>query len=252
MLFFLRKFIEALSLPLGISVFLILAGVVFRRRKVAIAGVMVLLVFSLPDWGRLMLAPLERAYPAKTVGAAPQADAIVVLSGGIVRGRSAPGVQWGEAINRYYGGYDLASAGKAKLLVFSAGDVDDDSISQGAVMRDTAIHNGIAPERIFVTKSVQTTEDEARAVSQIPDVHSILLVTSAYHMPRAVLIFRAHGLNVSPFPTDQRVLRRKRVNPLEFVPDVKGLQTSETAMREYYGLAVYEALYFFRPLGKLQ
>jgi len=242
MLFFLRKFIEALLLPIGFSGLLIVAGVVFRRRWIAIAGVITLYVFSTQFTSELMMQPLERTYEPKAVADSPTADAIVVLNGGIVRGTTASGVQWGESANRYFAAVDLAVAGKARVLVISAGITP----REGAILRETAIRQGIQPERIIVTPRVFTTEDEARAVSEIPGIHSILLVTSAFHMPRAAMLFRASGLDVSPFPTDERVLGRQHLRPSEFIPDSAPLQDSERAMREYYGLAVYRMTLPFR------
>jgi len=242
MLFFLRKFIEALLLPVGLSGLLIVAGVVFRRRWIAIAGVITLYVFSMQFTARLMMQPLERTYEPKAVADSPTADAIVVLNGGIVRGTTASGVQWGESANRYFAAVDLAVATKARFFIISAGIYP----REGVILRQTAIRQGIQPERIIVTPRVLTTEDEARAVSGISGIHSILLVTSALHMPRAAMLFRARGLDVSPFPTDERVLGRQRFSLDLFVPSAAPLQESEAAMREYYGLAVYRMVLPFQ------
>lgn len=243
MLFFLRKLIEALLLPIGISALLTIASVVFRRRWVAIAGVAALCAFSTQFVGRLMIQPLERVYAPIAVAAAPNADAIVVLSGSILRGVAAPGVQWGESANRFFAGIDLAIAGKARVIVISAGMFP----AEGVVLQQTAIRDGVPPERIIVTPRVLTTEEEARAVSKIPAIHSILLVTSAFHMPRAVLLFRTRGLDVTPFPTDERVLGTWTWTSAEFIPGSAGVRESENAMREYYGLALYRTVLFFRP-----
>ncbi len=245
MVFFLRKLIEALFLPVGISIFLIIAGAALRRRRLAIAAAVILYFFSTNFIGRLLLQPLERFYTPMTVEAAPNVDAIVVLSGGVVRGVNAPGVDWGESVNRYLGGFDLAKAGKAKLLIFTGANTGAGGATQGAIMRDVAIRDGIQPDRIIVTPKVLTTEDEARAVEKMQDIHSILLVTSGFHMPRAAMLFRERGLNVSPFPTDQRVLGKWHSEPDAFIPDVSGLRLSEGALREYYGLTIYRLIGLF-------
>jgi uncharacterized SAM-binding protein YcdF (DUF218 family) len=242
--FFLRKIVEALLLPIGISGLLTIAGVVFRRRWIAIVGVATLYAFSTQAVAKLMMRPLERVYEPMTVAAAPEADAIVVLSGGILRGVAPPGVQWGESANRYFAGIDLALADKAKIIIISTGS----SLPEGALLRQIAILRGVTPQRIILTPRVLTTAEEARAVSEIPGIHSILLVTSASHMPRAVLLFRSHRLDVSPFPTDGRVLGGGRMAAwAKFTPDSEALRESELAMREYYGLAVYRTGFFFRP-----
>lgn len=233
-------------MPIGISAFLTIAGVVLRRRWLAVVGVVTLLTFSMQPVSRLMMRPLEGVYRPTTVASAPDADAIVILSGGILRGVAAPGVQWGESANRFFSGVDLARAGKAKLVIISSGSLR----MEGAILRQTAIRDGIPPERIIVTPLVYTTEDESRAVSQISGVHSILLVTSAAHMPRAVLLFRAHGLDVTPFPTDERVLGAQIPTSTEFIPGSGPLRESESAMREYFGMAIYRTILFFQPMSR--
>lgn len=243
MLFFLRKLIEALLLPIGFSALLVLAGVILRRRWLAVVGVITLYTFSTEVAGRLMMRPLERVYSPMTVAAAPHADAIVVLNGDIVKGVTAPGVQWGRSANRFFSARDLALAQKANVIVISAGL----HRFEGTTMRQTAILDGISPDRIVLTPAVATTEEEALAVSAIPGIHSILLVTSAFHMPRAVLLFRARGLEVIPFPTAQRVIGRRPMDLSEFIPRPSSLESSEDALREYYGLAVYRAIFSFRP-----
>jgi uncharacterized SAM-binding protein YcdF (DUF218 family) len=250
MLFFLRRLAEAMLLPIGLSGMLVIAGIAVRRRSIAAIGIIALYLFSTPIADRLLTQTLERVYRPEEVAAAPNADAIVVLSGGIVRGVAASGVQWGDSANRYFSGFDLLVAAKAKFIVFTTAPTDDSrNPNQGAILRQVAIRHGIRPESIILTPRVLTTEDEARAVSAIPGLHSVLLVTSAFHMPRAALLFRARGLNVLPFPTDQRVLGSLELNLLSLIPGAAHLHGSEQALREYYGLAVYHVLLFFRPMS---
>jgi uncharacterized SAM-binding protein YcdF (DUF218 family) len=252
MLFFLRKLIEALLLPIGICGCLTITGIVLRRRWVVVAGFVTLYIFSTAIFSRLLMEPLEGFYAPHTVTSAPDADLIVVLSGGVVRGITAPGVQWGETSNRYFAGFDLAMAGKARRIVFSAGVPESGPApGQGTIMRQVAIAHGIDPERIIVTPPVFTTEDEAREISKIPGIHSVLLVTSAFHMPRAVMLFRARGLDVNPFPTDELVLGRMAPTLFILIPGAVHLQRSEAALREYYGLVVYRIGLFLRPPARI-
>lgn len=241
MLFFIRKLIEALLLPFGVSAVLIVAAVFLRRRWLALAGVVILVIFSSGPVSILLLRPLEQVYPPMTVGDAPHVDAIVVLSGGILRGKSAAGVQWDKSSNRFFSGIDLALARKANLLIISTGVAP----RQGLTLRQVAIRGGVAADRITLTPLVSTTEAEARAVADIPGIHSILLVTSAFHMPRAVLLFRDRGFDVTPFPTDERVLKPAVVRATDLIPDPAATENSEAALREYYGLAVYRTLLLF-------
>lgn len=232
-------------LPLGLSLVLMLAGIVLRRRWLSILGVAILYAFSIPITAVRLFGSLENDHPSQTVASAPQADAIVVLSGRLFRGVTAAGAQFGEGANRYFAGADLALAGKAKLLVFTAASADDSAgPSQGAIAKEVAAAHGVAPDRIFVTTRVLTTDDEARAVSRLGKIHSVLLVTSAFHMSRAALLFRAQGLTVIPFPTDTRSFGMRGLRLQQFIPGGPSLRDSETALKEYYGLAFYLIRYW--------
>ncbi len=242
MLFFLRKLAEAMMLPIGFCGLLIVVAVVLRRRLIALAAVVLICGLSTDMAGLSLLRPLEHVYKAMPVAEAPQADAIVVLAGNQIRGVNPVGLQWGSDANRFFTGVDLARAQKARLLIISRGERPN----VGRILQQAAVRDGIPGERIVLTRVVLTTEDEARAVSEIPGIHSILLVTSAFHMPRAVLLFRSRGFDVRPFPTDQRVPAEAQPDMNKFIPRAAGLFNSETALREYYGLLVYRAILLFR------
>lgn len=249
MLFFLRKLIEALLMPIGFFAAVCLAGALLRRRWLIFVAVPLLFCMSTGLVARLLLSPLEHTYPVESVSAAPTADAIVVLSGSIVRGVSSAGVQWGDNANRYFTGLALARANKAHYLVLSGGmPPTAHSIDQGMLLRQLSIQNGIPEDRILVTSHVLTTNEEARAVSALPAIHSILLVSSAFHMPRAAMLFRARKLEVFPFPTDNRVFNSD-ASRLSVLPESSNLRDSELALREYCGLAAYKTLLLFHPSG---
>jgi len=246
MAYFLRKMVEHLLLPIGICGLLTIAGLILRRRWMIVTGLIVLLAFStdLASW--LLTHSLENVYEPKTVSQCPTADAIVVLSGNIVRGITPPGVQYGDGANRFFAGLSLALAGKAKTIVFTGAPLNGGAETEGGILRQVAIQQGIAPERIVVTGQVLTTADEASAVSSIPGVRSIVLVTSAMHMPRAAMLLRATGLRVTPFPTDEHYLAGAPQFLFSLLPTADGLWQSDAALREYYGLAVYRILLLFR------
>jgi uncharacterized SAM-binding protein YcdF (DUF218 family) len=242
MAFFVRKLAEAILLPVGFCGLLTVVAVLLRRRWIALAAVAALCTLSTELAGVSLLRPLEHVYRSRPVADAPHADAIVVLAGSLIRGVSPAGLQWGSAANRFFTGVNLAKAQKARLLVISAG-IEPDS---GGLLRSAAELHGISRDRIVLTPTVLTTEDEARAISEIPHIHSILLVTSAFHMPRAALLFRSRGFDVITFPTDQRIPATYRIQPEALVPTAAGLDNTERALREYYGLLVYAAFPFLR------
>jgi uncharacterized SAM-binding protein YcdF (DUF218 family) len=67
----------------------------------------------------------------------------------------------------------------------------------------------------------------------------IILVTSAWHMPRAARLFRKAGVDFIPFPVDFQIDSNSSLTLLDFLPRAEGLQKTETALREWYGILFY-------------
>jgi len=86
-------------------------------------------------------------------------------------------------------------------LIFS-GTTPDDYLPHSKVMRTAAISLGIDSKRIFLIEGVRDTVDEARRIGAILNGQEFLLVTSAWHMPRAIGLCRKLGLKAIPVPTD--------------------------------------------------
>ena len=85
------------------------------------------------------------------------------------------------------------------------------------------------------------TGDEALAVAALLESRPFVLVTSAYHMPRAVRLMERAGARPIPAPTDQQVVRDERLRWSHFIPRASGLQSSEAALHEYVGLLALAA-----------
>jgi len=67
----------------------------------------------------------------------------------------------------------------------------------------------------------------------------VMLVTTAWHMPRSALLFRREGVECNFFPVDYRIQPNDRVGILDFIPKADALHNTETALREYYGYWFY-------------
>ena len=112
--------------------------------------------------------------------------------------------------------------------------------TEGAVLKEYAISNGIPSEKIFVTKAVENTADEAVAVKeQISPSKTIILVTSAYHMYRAKRLFQKQGFIVIPYKVDNKVSGNNQVTFMDFLPSTGNLGLTETGMREVIGRLFY-------------
>lgn len=173
------------------------------RRRLAIklfgAAALWFLVWSSPMTYRYLASGLEREFPVVKAEDAPKADAIVVLGGGM--GSNTNDYPYGEmwfSADRVWHGARLYKAGKS-TNVFVTCDADISLLTDLGVP-----HSAIDRE-----SSARNTEEEARYIAS-KDVKSVLLVTSAWHMRRAKLMFEkyAPGLEVIPAATDYEALVR--------------------------------------------
>lgn len=241
----LNRLLSLLVLPLGLSLGLLTWGIVRRRTMPAAVGLAILLASTQPFVGRAAIRSAEGWSERPALATIAPADAIVVLSSGRV---TAPGPdrhsEWGDA-NRFFGGLELHRAHKAPLLVFTgASGSGPGSQIEGNVLASYAREAGVSPERILVTGHVRNTADEARQVREMFAARGlgatrIVLVSSAFHMPRASAQFRREGFSVQPFPVDFAVAVDRRVSIVDFVPSVEALAQTERALREFYGRAFY-------------
>lgn len=243
---YLHKILPILLLPTGLILGLLLWGLTTRRKSPIWAALMLFGLCSLPVLSDRFVAAVEGHGQRLVPDAMPRADAIVVLSGMI---KIAPGPaaipEWGEASDRFWGGLDLYQAGKAPRLIFTGGWVPwrPDQHPEGEYLRDMALAQGIAPTAITVTDPVSNTAAEAEAIQALlGDQPTILLVTSAFHMPRAQGLFERVGCTVVPYPVDFYVNLSRPWSILDFLPNADAFQRTELAWRELVGRAYYGRL----------
>jgi uncharacterized SAM-binding protein YcdF (DUF218 family) len=184
---------------------------------------------------------------------APEADAIVVLSEGriVAQGKAASSERNGS--ERFFGGVELFKAGKAPLLVFTGGAspwTAPNAALEGDVLADHALAQGVPAGQIAKTPRVMDTADEAREVATLlhrrhsdqsrrVDHPRVLLVTSAFHMSRARLLFERAGMTVTPFPVDFKVSADRTSSVLDVLPNAGALALTELSMHEGYGRLFY-------------
>jgi len=150
-------------------------------------------------------------------------------------------IEWGDP-DMFFGGIALFKAGKAQKLIFT-GDkmpLDKAKKTEGEVLKEYALANGIPSEKIFVTKDVENTADEAVAVKELISTSKrIILVTSAYHMYRAKRVFEKLGFIVIPYNVDFKSERNKEITIIDFLPSADYLKNTEIGFREILGRIFY-------------
>ncbi|MDP3895850.1 MAG: YdcF family protein [Mesorhizobium sp.] len=253
MFFTLAKIFWALAQPLSLIGLLlavsVLAALLSRRRLAISASLAALLLVVLAGWtttGALLLQPLEDRFarPAVMPG---QVGGIIVLGGGFE-----------GAINRVRGGYELNSGGdryveaailarrfpQARVVVTGGSGallLDGEGDGDTAPRLLTAL--GVEPARLVMEGRSRNTFENAvysKEMLHPQPGQTWLLVTSAFHMPRSIGLFRKAGFDVVPWPVDYRTAGDERPgfardNPLD------SLQNLTVAMREWIGLFAYWA-----------
>jgi uncharacterized SAM-binding protein YcdF (DUF218 family) len=204
--------------PLFWVVLMLALGLLLLRRR-PVAGRrcigLGLLVLVLLGWR----APPDRLMHALETWHAPANPAelgryagVVVLGGSFERaslqtGREA--VQLNEHADRLTEAVALALAYPDLPIIFTGGCVDtgEGCVAEAVLAQRFFTSMGLAPDRLRYEAASRTTVENALLTAQLPGVNTTrpwLLLTSAWHMPRAVAAFRAQGWNVTPWPADFR------------------------------------------------
>ncbi len=238
--------------PLCLELLLIGLGLLwFTRRQKAgkilvSAGAGLLLLLSYSFFPNLALRPLEWKYPpvanpAAGPGRPGEAGAgsyIVVLGGGIRSDKNLPvASQIGSStLCRVLEGVRLYRAKPGRKLILSGGRLFS-RLSEAQVMGRAALLMGVNPHDIIEESASRDTKDQARLLKPLLERERFFLVTSAFHMPRAMSLFRKQGLEPVPAPTDQQVSQMSKWAPPDFFPSSSALLKWELAEHEYLGLA---------------
>jgi uncharacterized SAM-binding protein YcdF (DUF218 family) len=251
MLFIVSKILGFFATPSNdIVVIGLIALVLMRSKRTARAGhrlaavaIVLLLSFGLLPFGRLLTAPLEARFPPWDPGrGAP--DGIVVLGGAIEpEAGDRPNSGLNEAAERITATASLARQYPAAKILLSGGDIfrtrgrESEAHMTGALLESL----GIPASRLILEDQSRTTAENAaysRPLAAPKPGERWLLVTSAWHMPRAVGTFRRAGFPVEAYPVDYRTPGTAGVwRPLISV--AAGLQGTDTAMHEWFGLVTY-------------
>jgi uncharacterized SAM-binding protein YcdF (DUF218 family) len=247
-----KSFLSYWLMPLPFCVAAMLAGLVLRRcaccartgRVVFGAGFGLLLVFGNGYASRWLIRPLETKYaaiPELRAGTTIPPDLaacryVVVLGGGngYGPGVSANNLLSASARARLVEGVRLLRVlPHAKLIV--SGPPQGRRDSHATVMGRTAIALGLAPERVVTIDEARNTEAEAVAVRRRVQEEPVALVTSAWHLPRAVALFRKAGVNALPCPADFTAHARDAFQFEDLFWRTSALERSTYAVRERLG-----------------
>jgi len=243
------KALSQLLLPPGGLILLGLIGLIFWKRGwgrgLVLFSFLFLWLFSTEPVRDLLTEPLEFRYPVLNINqTVMNGTAIVLLGGGLYEhapeygGRDEPG--------RYTMMRTLYAAEVAResgLEVYATGGapLTQDAEPEGAVMRRWLIRLGLSPKSVFAETVAENTWENATYMQKLlaaKGVHRIILITSAWHMPRAHWCFESNGFEVVPAPTDF-LTEQESYDLRSYMPRWTTLSDSGQALHEYLGLLWY-------------
>ena len=216
-------------------------------RTLCVTALILLMIVCFTPLGSLSLRPLEDRFPPAPADLAAPAG-IIVLGGALdeemTLARHQP-ILLGFAA-RLTTGVALARRFPQARLIFTGGTGGTAGLSQGKTSeavgaRELWLSLGVPEERMsFEAKSRNTWENAiyTRALLHPKPDETWLLVTSAWHMPRAMGIFRRAGFKVVAYPVDYRTFGDSR----DFLLARTGLDQImmlQFAVHEWIGLVAY-------------
>jgi uncharacterized SAM-binding protein YcdF (DUF218 family) len=254
-LFYLSKILDFCAQPSSILLFLLILGgaLLWSRhwrvgRWLIVVSAAIVLVGGLLPTGNWLILPLEQRFErpdltGKTV------DGIIILGGGedsrVAKARNVHGLN--EAGERFTEGIALARRFPNAKLVFTGGAVNilyaPTIGAEGArrILQDFDLGD---PRRLILESKARTTWENAvytKALVQPKPGERWLLVTSAWHMPRAIGAFRKAGFPVEPWPVDYRTAGSEDLYRF-FESPAEGLRRLEATLHEWVGLVAYRLL----------
>jgi len=251
-MFFFKKTVAVFLSPVGVCVGLLLLGLVLlwftRRQKLGKAlvttGTLVLMLFGCRLFSGMLLRSLEYKFlPAavevetESEASTPDAKWIAVMGASWCPDpRLPPNSQVDEALlTRLVEAARLHRAmPNSNVIVAVAGTSTDEE--KAAFVARLAADVGLDLNNAVVIGNGRDSKDEARLVGEVIGGDRVVLVTSAYHMPRCVALFQGQGMNPIPSPAGHVTRALKRVRLRDVVPSSKGLARAELAVYEYLGL----------------
>ena len=233
-MFLFKKIVGLFLLPIPLCILISFLGLLLilltkkqRAGKImVVVGISILTLLSFDPISSALLAPLEHQYDAY-LSKKPMEDEInenqypvkyvVVLSRGLIEGiriyRNNPGSKLIISCGFESGPYPAA---KRMAEIIKVIGIDEDDIMIESESRDT--------------------KDQAHFIKLIVDNDPFILVTSAFHMPRSMALFKKLGMEPSPAPAVYLTGKKKGLNLSSFFPSTSALRKSELAFHEYLGI----------------
>lgn len=250
-MFLASKLFWLLAQPLSLVFILLVLSFLFatigwRRLYRFLSGLAATLLFLtlFTSAGAVLLQGLEDRIP-RPASLPADLSCIIILGGSFENEVIAKrgGMEFNQAADRFVEGLRLAQSHPSARILVSGGDGSFSGTYDGDAQTSKTFFTtfGIAPERLIREDQSRTTFENAANTKQLLEENGLsncALITSAFHIPRSVGLFRKLGIDVTPWPTDYRTSGNVSLG-LDFSQPSLNAQLTTTAMREWTGLLAY-------------
>lgn len=249
------KALSLLAYPLGLGILLAAVALVLfigKRPRMGStllgSGIFILWAFSTPAVADRMVGALERQWPEVPIETLPEADAVLVLGGAFGTGNGQflyPTA--GGSVSRYWHAARLFRADRAPLIILSGGREPHRTggLTEAEAGAMFLMDMGVPRGAIVLETEALTTRGHAEALGPLLEAHevkSLLVVTSASHMTRAMRALGAVPAELVPVATDFTVIEESGFRLRRLLPSVGALSRSTRAWHEYLGMAYYRVM----------
>ncbi len=237
------KAIQSFLMPSALVFLLAIAGLLLLSKKKQRAGkVFVFLavffyyLFSITPVSDFLLMSLEEKYRTISVEDAEQVEKVVLLLGG----RESDVLRGSEVLRIWH-----LSEGDMKVII-SGTDPLVETSHEALAVRNFFINRGVDAEDIIIEGDSRNTRENVINVQNIVEKKPFFLVTSAFHMERALVEFERLGANPIPAPTDFKRRRVLSYHFFDFIPNAQNLRNADLAVHEHVGTVYYRLIYLFK------
>jgi len=243
------KILQSFLLPSVFVFILMLLGVILISLKkkragkiILILGVVLYYLFSITPVSDFLISLLENQYQYPTKEKIDSVDTLVVLSGG-VRNRNLllPSALGNSTLFRLNESLKIYFYKEEKPLIIVSGTSPIDRIEKESLFGAKFLESFNIPKEKIIWEVISgNTFQHAREVKKIVKEKPFLLITSAYHLPRAMKTFQKAGLSPIALPTDYQY--ENFYTLLSFLPQAENLKKSNLAFHEFFGILFYRIL----------
>ena len=202
---------------------------------IIIINIVLYYFLSISPISDLIIAPLENKYNQIEDSQVFMANKAVILLGGpesdVLRGTEAT---------------RLSILNPDLQIIITGQNFLNKEKTEALRLKNHLIEQGVKAENIILEKESRTTKESAKNIKKMVKTEKFFLITSGYHMPRSMFLFKKEGTNPLPAPTDFKAyksfsknkwgLRYSNYNLLDFFPCSQNLKNVDLAFHEYFGI----------------